>query len=89
MTLVLSEIQLTCVVESPQSESEFTYVNAWNFLRINVHNAVFSEMSYRPVQALGCNAPLIQFLILALYIYIYIYNNNNDRLTAFDPGQPG
>ena len=22
-------------------------------------------------------------------MYICIYNNNNDRLTAFDPGQPG
>ena len=21
--------------------------------------------------------------------YIMIYNNDNDRLTAFDPGQPG
>jgi len=29
-------------------------------------------------------------LQLAQVRYIYIYNNNNnDRLTAFDPGQPG
>jgi len=23
------------------------------------------------------------------YYYYHYYNNNNDRLTAFDPGQPG
>jgi len=22
-------------------------------------------------------------------LYIFLHNNNNDRLTAFDPGQPG
>jgi len=29
------------------------------------------------------------YAAVILYIYIYNNNNNNDRLTAFDPGQPG
>ena len=30
------------------------------------------------------------FYITIFYVWIfYDWNNNNDRLTAFDPGQPG
>jgi len=37
---------------------------------------------------LGLNNGARQMLLLT-YLLLLTYNNNNDRLTAFDPGQPG
>ena len=37
----------------------------------------------------ACLIKNLAILFTCYYYYYYNNNNNNDRITAFDPGQPG
>jgi len=50
---------------------------------------VTASTHHTPTAACGGVDCLYNIIYMYIYIYTYNNNNNNDRLTAFDPGQPG
>jgi len=57
-----------------------------SYFDIGVETQVLFQL---PVKAGLALSARMQYWEVANLPLIYMYNNNNDRLTAFDPGQPG